>query len=241
LAIVLHLPDCSARVRPIFHEFQTPLQTRLGDERAKPNTMEDVPEAKVLIIGDSGVGKTSILIRAAENTFDDSPGPRTINEDYKSKVVEVPNVVDARLAFRICDTGGLEKFRTITHSSYAGSDCVIIAFDLTNTESWVNVQKWNCECDRYAEEKTVRFLVGNKSDLQDFGQRKVFDDEIKELCEQLDLPFLLVSAKDAVNIENLFRQIATKVWEKNDYEVRHDTLPGPSGGDKTTSKCCSIL
>lgn len=117
-----------------------------------------------MIIGNSGVGKSSILIRFAENQFQEHY-LATIGVDFRFKTTTVDN---KNVKFQIWDTAGQERFRTITSAYYRGSQAVLMVFDLTDQQSFADVCKfWMGEVEQYAEKDAMFILVGNKSDLLD--------------------------------------------------------------------------
>lgn len=109
------------------------------------------------------------------------------------------------------DTGGQERFRTITSSFYQGANGVIVMYDITNQETYASVQKWVQEADRYAPD-AVKLLIGNKSDLA--SERQVQADEANEYCETLNIPYLETSAKEGTNVDAAFLKMAECIKEK---------------------------
>jgi Ras-related protein Rab-1A len=163
---------------------------------------------KLLLIGDSGVGKSSLLLRYCDNTFTDS-FIATIGADYKVREL---NLEGSKVKLQIWDTAGQERFRTITSSYYRGAHGIVVVYDTTNQETFQNVQKWLQEIDRYAGEDVHRLLVGSKTDLS--AERKVSKDEAKELADQMNLELVETSAKDNTSVEEAFKLMATAIKEK---------------------------
>jgi len=163
---------------------------------------------KLLLIGDSGVGKSSILLRFADNTFTES-FISTIGVDFKIRTLDIGG---STVKLQIWDTAGQERFRTITSSYYRGAHGIIVVYDVTNHETFANVQKWLQEIDRYACENVHKLLVGNKCDL--VNERKVSTEEAKDFSDQLNIEFLETSAKDATNVEEAFTKMAAAIREK---------------------------
>ncbi|CAL5322901.1 unnamed protein product [Camellia sinensis] len=118
---------------------------------------------KLLLIGDSGVGKSCLLLRFADDSYLDSY-ISTIGVDFKIRTVEQDGKT---IKLQIWDTAGQERFRTITSSYYRGAHGIIIVYDITDQESFNNVKQWLNEIDRYASENVNKLLVGNKCDLTD--------------------------------------------------------------------------
>ncbi|XP_021732771.1 GTP-binding protein YPTM2-like [Chenopodium quinoa] len=193
---------------------------------------------KLLLIGDSGVGKSCLLLRFADDSYLDSY-ISTIGVDFKIRTVEQDNKT---IKLQIWDTAGQERFRTITSSYYRGAHGIIIVYDITDQESFNNVKQWLSEIDRYASNNVNKLLVGNKSDLT--ANRAVPYETAKAYADEIGIPFLETSAKDATNVEQAFLTMTT------DIKNRMATQPG-AGADKPSgvqirgqpvnqsSSCCS--
>eukprot|EP00127_Corallochytrium_limacisporum_P006672 Clim_evm51s232 gene=Clim_evmTU51s232 len=163
---------------------------------------------KLLLIGDSGVGKSCLLLRFADDTYQESY-ISTIGVDFKIRTIELDKKV---IKLQIWDTAGQERFRTITSSYYRGAHGIIVVYDVTDQESFSNVQTWLSEIDRYATENVNKLLVGNKCDLLD---KKVVDyTTAKEFADKLKIPFLETSAKNATNVEQAFLTMAGEIKER---------------------------
>lgn len=163
---------------------------------------------KLLLIGDSGVGKSCLLLRFADDTYSDSY-ISTIGVDFKIRTLELDSKT---VKLQIWDTAGQERFRTITSSYYRGAHGIGIVYDVTDRESFNNVKHWNAEIDRYASEGVTKVLIGNKFDMAD--KKVVTYDEAKELADSLKMEFLETSAKDSQNVTKAFETMARKIKEK---------------------------
>uniref|UniRef100_A0A3B5M9P7 ZRAB1B, member RAS oncogene family a n=1 Tax=Xiphophorus couchianus TaxID=32473 RepID=A0A3B5M9P7_9TELE len=163
---------------------------------------------KLLLIGDSGVGKSCLLLRFADDTYTESY-ISTIGVDFKIRTIDMDGKT---VKLQIWDTAGQERFRTITSSYYRGAHGIIIVYDVTEQESFNNVKQWLDEIDRYACENVSRLLVGNKSDLV---SKKVVDAATaQDLASSLKIPFLETSAKSTDNVEKAFLTMAAKIHKR---------------------------
>jgi len=176
---------------------------------------------KLLLIGDSGVGKSCLLLRFADDTYTESY-ISTIGVDFKIRTIEL----DAKtIKLQIWDTAGQERFRTITSSYYRGAHGIIVVYDVTDQESFNNVKQWLHEIDRYAAENVNKLLVGNKSDLT--SKRVVSTEQGKEFADSLGIEFLETSAKNATNVEQAFLTMASQI------KARMKTQPTAAQGGKS--------
>ncbi|TIA87404.1 hypothetical protein E3P99_03190 [Wallemia hederae] len=175
---------------------------------------------KLLLIGDSGVGKSCLLLRFADDTYTSSY-ISTIGVDFKIRTIEIDGKT---VKLQIWDTAGQERFRTITSSYYRGAHGIIVVYDVTDNESFDHVTQWLQEIDRYACEGVNKLLVGNKNDLE--AKKTVDYNVAKEQAEQLNIPLLETSAKDATNVEQAFLTMAKHIKER----MGASTVGSGSGG-----------
>ena len=122
---------------------------------------------KVLLIGNSGVGKSSLLLRFADDVFHENFMP-TIGVDFKIRTIEVDGKT---IKLQIWDTAGQDRFKTITSSYYRGAHGIIVTYDITDRDSFAKVSEWMSEVDKHSDKNISRILVGNKKDLED--QREI--------------------------------------------------------------------
>ena len=160
---------------------------------------------KLLLIGDSGVGKSCLLLRFADDTYTESY-ISTIGVDFKIKNVEQDS---KNIKLQIWDTAGQERFRTITSSYYRGAHGIIIVYDITDMESFNNVKTWLQEIEKFASDNVNKLLVGNKSDLT--SQRQVDTAVAKEFADSLGIPFVETSAKTSTNVEQAFKKMTGEI------------------------------
>jgi Ras-related protein Rab-1A len=155
---------------------------------------------KLLVIGDSGVGKTCVLLRFADDTFSDHY-MSTVGVDFKISTLNTDGKV---IKLQMWDTAGQERFRTIRNSYYRGANGILVVYDVTDRNSFENVQYWVEELRRFAPKDVKMLLVGNKTDLA--KKRAVSEDEAKEKAEHFQMDFVETSARKAINIEDAFGQ-----------------------------------
>ncbi|CAF1442262.1 unnamed protein product [Rotaria sp. Silwood1] len=171
---------------------------------------------KILIIGDSGVEKTAILKRFAQSYFS-SEYFVTVGVDFQIRTV---NVDSKRCKLQVWDTAGQDRFKCITSSFYRGSHGVIICFDITNRESFDNVDKWLGEVKRHCGDQPPVYLVGTKSDLQ--SQRVIPYSTIKTYTDTKNLSYIETSSKTSENVENCFIDFArTLVAHTDQMKINH--------------------
>ena len=181
----------------------------MNGNAASPNASNSVLY-KLLLIGDSGVGKSSLLHRFADDIYTDSY-ISTIGVDFKIKTMVVEDKV---VKLQIWDTAGQERFRTITSSYYRGAHGIIVVYDITDLDSFSNVKVWLGEIDRYASENVDKLLVGNKCDLE--GSRQVSKEMAQEFAATLKINCIETSAKDASHVDDAFRSMAATIMGRLD-------------------------
>ncbi|CAF3245296.1 unnamed protein product [Rotaria socialis] len=166
-------------------------------------SLDPVQTFKILIIGDSGVGKSSLMVRFVDDIF--TPAYiTTIGVDFKMSTI---NVDGHQCRIQIWDTAGQERFRVITSTYYRGADGVIIVYDVTNGESFANLKDWITEMERHCDKTVPKILVGNKDDNDNELGKVVLTSDARAYAEQKTLPFFETSAKDNKNISEAFNEI----------------------------------
>jgi len=191
---------------------------------------------KLVLIGDSGVGKSCLLLRFADDNFTDSY-ISTIGVDFRFRTITIDDKI---VKLQIWDTAGQERFRTITSAYYRGADGIIMVYDVTSEESFDHVEEWLSEVDRYANENTSKLLVGNKADL--IEEKQVTQETAQSFADKLAISFLETSAKTSVNVDNAFLTMAKEL-----IKTKEATNP-QGGGDRVelkpvqkqggSKKCC---
>ena len=161
---------------------------------------------KLLLLGDSTVGKTCFLIKYTDQSFQDIH-MATIGLDYRVKTMKLKNNKEVKI--QIWDTAGQDRFRSITKNYYKGSHGIILIYDITNRRTFENVQKWISQIREETSQNVVIYLIGNKIDMKE--ERKVSTEEGKKLADELGLPFMETSAKEGININEVFDDIVERV------------------------------
>ncbi|NWU36416.1 RB18B protein, partial [Hylia prasina] len=169
---------------------------------------------KVLLVGDSGVGKSSLLRRFTDGAFEPGLKP-TVGVDFKVKKM----VVEGRaVQLAIWDTAGQERFRALTPSYYRGAQGVVLVYDVTRKDTFTGLGKWLNELEMYSSSSTVKMLVGNKTDKP---EREVERKEGLQLARKHTLLFIETSAKTQDGVQHAFEELVIKIlqtpelWEKS--------------------------
>lgn len=160
---------------------------------------------KIVVVGDSNCGKTSLLLRFTQNEFRDSVR-NTVGVDLKIKLV---TIADKRLKLTIWDTAGQERFRTLTSAYYRGAHGIILVYDITDRESFDHLTHWSKECDIYStHDQAVKLLVANKSDLE--SHRQVTQEEGQQFARDNEMLFIEASSKSGEGVQQAFEELILK-------------------------------
>ncbi len=188
---------------------------------------------KLLIIGDSGVGKSSLMNRFSDNIFTESY-INTIGVDFKIRSI---NMDGKMIKLQIWDTAGQERFRTIVSSYYRGAHGIMIVFDITDKETFMNVRMWCEEIKKHAAPNVRTMLIGNKADFN--TKRQVDFTEAKEFADNMNMTYFETSAKTALNVEKSFYELASML--KNNMVVTNNKpdIKVINPVDITTTSNCS--
>lgn len=184
-------------------------------------------QIKLLMIGDSGVGKTCLLLRYANDSF--SPTfITTIGIDFKIKNIQLDG---KRIKLQIWDTAGQERFRTITTSYFRGAQGILLVYDVTDRQTFTSIRNWVAQIQMHADVNVNKILIGNKCDMND--QRAVTTAEGEALANEYNIHFFETSAKQDLNVEKAFITIATDV---KDRMIVEGASGQPSGGHRIVAK-----
>ena len=173
---------------------------------------------KVVLVGESGVGKTSIITQFMEQTFQDDQ-QSTTGGTYSTKSV----ICDGKkeLKFEIWDTAGQERYRALTKMFYKDAGAAVMVYDISRAESFEELKNyWATQIKESSPQGIILVIVGNKSDL--FEQEKVDEGEARKLAEELGAIYLRVSAKNDAGISNIFEEIAKKYTNSTDIKIKKD-------------------
>jgi small GTP-binding protein len=170
---------------------------------------------KIIIVGDSSVGKTNIINRYVNGEFS-RDYMITIGMDFLTCNLELDNKI---FKLNLWDTAGSEQFRSVTKGYYSNSCCALIVYDITNEKTFQNVKQWMDDCYAFANKNIHLVLVGNKIDLQQ--DRKINKETAEEFAGQYGMDFYEVSALSGENIENIFFGICNFISQQID-EGKYD-------------------
>ena len=183
----------------------TPTPMSANDTQGKPSNYQYI--FKLILIGDSGVGKSCILQRYMKNTFEESY-KCTIGVDFLMKSIIINGQT---VKLQLWDTAGQEKYKSMVSSYYRGANVALIVFDLTNRKSFDNLPLWIENFYKNGPEQKNIILIGNKNDLAD--QRQVSQEEAEAFSETNNMMYFETSAKEGNNIDYVFNYAAEKLLE----------------------------
>ncbi|XP_034264612.1 ras-related protein Rab-37 isoform X2 [Pantherophis guttatus] len=193
---------------------------------------------KVMLLGDSGVGKTCFLVQFKDGAFLSGTFIATVGIDFRNKVVTVD---DVKVKLQIWDTAGQERFRSVTHAYYRDAQALLLLYDITNKVSFDSIRAWLTEIHEYAQKDVVIMLLGNKADMS--SERVIRTEDGESLAREYGVPFMETSAKTGMNVELAFlaiakelKQRAVKQLDEPRFQI-HDYIES----EKRRSNCCTFL
>jgi len=163
---------------------------------------------KLLLIGDSGVGKSCLLLRFSDDSFTTS-FITTIGIDFKIKTIELDG---KRIKLQIWDTAGQERFRTITTAYYRGAMGILLVYDVTDEQSFQNIRNWIRNIEQHAADNVDKILVGNKCDM--ISEKVVESARGQALADEYSIKFFETSAKSNINVVEGFTSIAQDIKKR---------------------------
>ena len=187
---------------------------------------------KILLLGDSEVGKSCFLMRYSDNVFVENY-ITTIGLDYKLKYIKLDSGKTVKV--QLWDTAGQDKYRTIAKNYFKGSHGILLLYDVTKQSSYDNIREWIHDIKEEVSEKAIIFLIANKIDMTD--KRKISKEKGEELAEEFKIPFFEASAKSGENVDEVFKALYKKISEV------YSDMERERGGkliknQKNKRKCC---
>jgi len=209
---------------------------------------------KYIIIGDTGAGKSCLLLQFTDKRFQ-PVHDLTIGVEFGARMVTIDN---RQIKLQIWDTAGQESFRSITRSYYRGAAGALLVYDISRRDTFAHLSRWLQEARQNGNENMTIMLIGNKCDLE--HRRQVSPEEGKKFADENGLMFLETSAKTAHNVEEAFLKPAQEIYlkiQKGIYDVSNEqygikvgiasqtspntTTVNPAGNNKKSGGCCNII
>ncbi|WRT63979.1 GTP-binding protein ypt2 [Kwoniella shivajii] len=181
---------------------------------------------KLLLIGDSGVGKSCLLLRFCDDAWTPS-FITTIGIDFKIRTIELDG---KRIKLQIWDTAGQERFRTITTAYYRGAMGILLVYDVTDEKSFQNIRTWHANIDQHASPGVNKILIGNKCDWDE--KRTVTIEQGRALADEFGLRFLETSAKANEGVEEAFFTLARDIKTRLIDSQPQEAAPVALGADR---------
>ncbi len=185
---------------------------------------------KLLLIGDSGVGKSCLLLRFSDDSFTTS-FITTIGIDFKIKTIELDG---KRIKLQIWDTAGQERFRTITTAYYRGAMGILLVYDVTDEQSFQNIRNWIRNIEQHAADNVDKILIGNKCDME--SDKVVEKARAQRLADEYRIKLFEASAKSNINVTEAFVSIAQDIKRR----LMDNPTPASNTGAGGTSGTVNI-
>ena len=202
---------------------------------SKEEKKNEIYTYKILILGNTSVGKTSFLIRFCDGKFDED-AITTVGVDCKKKFIKRNN---KNIKLNIIDTAGQERFRAIAKNMFKNADGIILMYDVTNEQSYNEIKEWISSLKEVVDlEKIAIVIAGNKIDLK--SERIIKEDRRKYLEEKQKIKVIETSAKDNINVDEVFIEIVDKLQKLGIGVVQHSLSPSYEDEDEQRSKSIKL-
>uniref|UniRef100_A0A2P2ICX7 Ras-related protein Rab-25 n=1 Tax=Hirondellea gigas TaxID=1518452 RepID=A0A2P2ICX7_9CRUS len=225
-----------------------PEKERSSQPEASPDKHKYDHLFKIVLIGDSGVGKSNLLSRFTRNIFTHDE-KSTIGVEFATRIIGITDERDesasVRIKAQVWDTAGQERYRAITNAYYRGALGALLVLDITSNKqtTFDNAARWLRELNDHADSEIVVLVIGNKSDLES-GPRLITAEEIQEFASAYKHPYIETSALDGSNVDEAFKSVVEKIYN---HAFHYDTIrraESPNFSladqeeDQKSSKCC---
>ena len=187
---------------------------------------------KIMVIGESRVGKTSLIKRYTKDEFG-GVYLATIGMDFQDKIIDIEN---KKIRLQIWDSAGQEKFRNVTKTYFKNAYGFLVVYDITDMESFKKISFWMDSINKNAPENVKLILVGNKCDLA--NERKISFEEGENCAKKYNIKFFESSAKDGTNVNELFFYLANEIYQNDKTKGKDKGVKIESGNKKGKKKCC---
>ena len=165
---------------------------------------------KVLLLGNSNVGKSSLFLRFVDDIWNDTFVP-TIGVDFKIKTFEID---EKKIKMQIWDTAGQERFKNIIASYYRGAHGILLIYDVSDKDSFKNLSNWLIEIEKNSNKNVLKVLIGNKTDLED--KRVITYNQGKEFADSYGMKFIETSAKKNYNVNEAFETLGRELMKASE-------------------------
>ena len=208
----------------------------MTEDSKNENDKDSKLECKVVLLGETMTGKTSLISRLVDNTFNYNEQTTFVASNY-SKEIEYPEFNNITLKLQIWDTAGQEKFRSINKIFYKEAAVAILVYDITNERSFEQLKSyWYQEVKQKGEKNVVFAVAGNKCDL--FSEEKVNKKQGREFATEIGAVFFQTSPLSNINVNELFREVGKVYLQKNGLDKNEEFIKLNGKGKKKKDGCC---